>query len=72
MVNIAAYAKFIVAVVGAGVTSALGFVSQGTPAFMWLTIASSVLTAIGVYFVPNASLSDSTPGRHEATGDTAQ
>jgi hypothetical protein len=72
VVNIAAYAKFIVAVVGAGITAALTFAAPGTPVFEWLTIGSAVLTAIGVYFVPNAPLSDSTPGRHEATGDTAQ
>lgn len=57
-----AYAKAIVAIIGAGITSALTFAVKDSPEFMWLTIASSVVTAIGVYFVPNAQVN----GRHEA------
>ena len=72
MVNVAAYAKFIVAVVGAGISAALTFAAPDTPEFKWLTIGAAVLTAVGVYFVPNSPLSDSAHGRHEATGDTAQ
>jgi len=62
MNNIAAYAKFIVAVVGAGITSALQFAAPDTNEFKWLTIALAVVTAIAVFFVPNAPAD----GRHEA------
>lgn len=72
MVNIAAYAKFIVAIVGAGITAALQFTLPTDPAFKWLTIGMAVVTSVGVYFVPNAPVSDSTQGRHEATGTPAQ
>lgn len=46
------YAKFIVAILGAAVTTALTIWTTGT-AENWLVIASSVLTAITVYSVPN-------------------
>lgn len=56
------YAKFIVAVLGAGVTSALSLADPGTDVFKYLTIASAVLTAVAVYAVPNKPVD----GRHEA------
>lgn len=55
------YMKFIVAVIGAGITSALTLTPVDDPAFKFLTIASAVVTAIAVYVVPNR-----TDGRHEA------
>jgi hypothetical protein len=48
------YAKAIVAVVGVGVTTALGLVPQGSSIWNLLTILAAVLTAAGVYLVPNA------------------
>lgn len=53
MEKIAPYAKFVVAIIGAGVTAALGVVAPDTDLFAVLTIASAVLTAAGVYLVPN-------------------
>lgn len=47
------YAKLIVAILGAGVTAALGIVSPDTELFSILTIAAAMLTAYGVYAVPN-------------------
>lgn len=58
------YAKFIVAVIGAGVTAALGLVSPDTELFIWLTVLSAMLTAAGVYFVPNKQSPGN--GRHRA------
>ena len=58
--NLAAYTKFIVAIVGAGVTSALTLVVKDSPEFFWLTIVSAIVTAAGVYVFPNAD------GKHEA------
>lgn len=46
------FAKAFVAIVGAGVTAALGIFTEGT-AFQILTILSALLTAAGVYLVPN-------------------
>lgn len=62
MNNLAAYAKFVVAVVGAGITSALQFAAPDTNEFKWLTIALAVVTAVAVFFVPNAPVQ----GKHEA------
>jgi hypothetical protein len=62
MKNVAEYAKFIVAVIGAGLTAALQFAAPDTSEFKWLTIALAVVTAIAVYVVPNAPAE----GRHEA------
>ncbi len=47
------YAKAIVAVIGAAVTSALAIFPQGTTTWNALTIASAALTALAVYVVPN-------------------
>ena len=47
------YAKAITAVIGAGVTAALGLVTPDDPAYVWLVIASAMLTALAVYVVPN-------------------
>ncbi len=47
------YAKAIVAVIGAGVTAALGIFPANTSTWTALTIASAVLTAAAVYLVPN-------------------
>lgn len=49
------YAKAIIAIIGAGVTAALGIFPAQTSTWTALTIASAVLTAAGVYLVPNAS-----------------
>lgn len=47
------YAKFIAALVGAAVQAAsLGLVSGDAQS--WVTVAVGVLTALGVYQVPNA------------------
>ncbi len=62
MKNVAEYAKFVVAVIGAGLTAALQFAAPTTVEFKWITIALAVVTAIAVYFVPNAPAE----GRHEA------
>jgi hypothetical protein len=53
MNNIKEYAKFVVGVIGAGLTAALQFAAPDTNEFKWLTIAIAVVTAITVYFVPN-------------------
>lgn len=66
MNNVWAYAKAIVAVLMAGVTSALAFFGPETDAFKWLTVLSAMLGAVLVYLVPNKS----DDGRHEA-GDGA-
>jgi len=47
-------AKALVAVLGAAVTSALAIFPPGTPLWNGLTIASAAITALAVYFVPNA------------------
>lgn len=58
------YMKFVVAVIGAGVTSALTLTPSDVPEFKYLTIASAVLTAIAVYATPNRTAE--ADGRHEA------
>lgn len=47
------YRKFIAAVVGAGVTSALQIWGPDTKVGQILTVVSAVLTAVAVYTVPN-------------------
>lgn len=64
MDQILPYMKFVVAVIGAGVTSALTLTLPEEPAFKYLTIASAVLSAILVYAVPNKP--SEVDGRHEA------
>lgn len=59
------YAKAIIAILGAGITASLGIVAPDTDLFNILTIAAAVVTAAGVYLVPNSEL-DSEPGKHEA------
>lgn len=51
---IAPYAKFVVAILGAGVTAALGLIGPGTDLFVVLTVASAMLTSAAVFFIPNA------------------
>jgi hypothetical protein len=62
MNNVWVYAKAIVAVLMAGVTSALAFFGPDTSEFKWLTVISAMLGAVLVYLVPNQS----TDGKHEA------
>ena len=61
--NIWHYAKAIVAIIGAGITAALGLIAPDTDLFTVLTIASAMVTAFGVYAIPNQPAVD---GRHEA------
>jgi NAD-dependent SIR2 family protein deacetylase len=49
------YAKLIVAIVGAGITTALGLIPPTSTLWVVLTVASAMLTAYGVYQVPNAT-----------------
>lgn len=56
------YAKFIIAVLGAALTSAAALVSPGTTAWTVLQVILAALTAIGVYVVPNKT-SGVGPGR---------
>lgn len=49
-----AYAKAIVAIAGAAVTAALGIFPANSTTWTILTIVAAVLTATGVYLVPNA------------------
>ncbi len=46
------YAKAIVAILGAGVTAALGIWTEGDVTNA-LTVLSALLTAAGVYLIPN-------------------
>lgn len=62
--GVAHYAKAFVAILGAGITAALGIVCPDDPVFAWLTIAAAVVTAAGVYAVPNADPDEY--GRYEA------
>lgn len=50
-----AYAKGIVATVGATITAALAIFPQGTHTWDALTIAAAAVTAVGVYLVPNTT-----------------
>lgn len=58
------YAKAIIAILGAGITAALGIVSPDTDLFNVLTIAAAVVTAAGVYLIPNGEKPE--PGEHVA------
>lgn len=60
------YAKFIVAVLGAVVTSALTIWGPDTSVGHILVIASAALTAISVYAVKNAPASGLTSGNGDA------
>lgn len=46
-------AKAIVAIIGAGVTAALGIFPADTSTWKALTIAAAILTAAAVYLTPN-------------------
>ena len=48
------YAKAIVAVAGAAVTTALTVFPPGTTLWDALTVASAALTALAVYLIPNS------------------
>ena len=50
-----AYAKAVVAVVGAALTAALGIFPQGSTAWNVFTILAAAFTALAVYLVPNSS-----------------
>lgn len=56
------YLKFYAAIIGAGITAALGVVGPDTDLFKILTVLAALVTAAGVYAVPNAPAD----GRHEA------
>jgi NAD-dependent SIR2 family protein deacetylase len=60
------YAKLIVTLVGAGITTALGLIPPTTTLWIVLTIVSAMLTAYGVYKVPNAPASTA-PAKSEDT-----
>lgn len=47
------YAKAIVAIIGAALTTALGVIPPNTTLWIVLTILSAAATAAGVYLVPN-------------------
>jgi hypothetical protein len=47
------YSKFIVAVLGAGIATALEMIAPDTDLFTVLKIAAAMLTAAGVFLVPN-------------------
>jgi hypothetical protein len=53
--NIAPYRKFVVAAVGAALTWAIATYANDPDINKWLSLASAVLTALGVYQVPNES-----------------
>lgn len=48
-----AYAKAVAAVIGAGVTAALGIWGPDSSAGQFLVVAAALCTAVGVYLVPN-------------------
>lgn len=60
------YAKAIIAILGAAVTSALTLVGPEDQLFKILTVAAAVLTAAGVYLVPNGSTEDATDDSSDA------
>jgi peptidoglycan/LPS O-acetylase OafA/YrhL len=47
------YAKALVAIAGAAITAALGIIPANTTTWQLLTIAAALVTALGVYLVPN-------------------
>jgi hypothetical protein len=53
MSKLAPYAKAIVAILGAGITAALGIWGPDTKVGMVLTILAAMITAASVYAVPN-------------------
>lgn len=53
MNTISPYAKAIVAIIGAGLTAAIGLIAPDTDLFTVLTILSAMVTAAGVYAIPN-------------------
>lgn len=55
------YAKTIVAVIGAGITTLLALIPADTTLWTALTVASAMLTAAAVYFVPNAPATTQRP-----------
>jgi NAD-dependent SIR2 family protein deacetylase len=63
--NLGRYAKAIVAVIGAGITAALGIVAPDTDLYNILTVAAAMLTAASVYLVPNTG-TNTVAGRHVA------
>jgi hypothetical protein len=48
------YEKAILAIIGSAVTAALGIFPANTTVWQVLTVVSAVLTAAGVYLVPNS------------------
>jgi hypothetical protein len=52
------YSKAIVAILGAGIATALEMIAPDTDLFTVLKIAAAMLTAAGVFLVPNT---ESTP-----------
>ena len=54
--------KFVAAILGAVITSALTVVGPDTDLFKVLTVVSAGITAVAVYLVPNQP----SDGRHEA------
>lgn len=64
MNQVAPYLKAVVAIIGAGITAALGLVAPDTDLFTVLTVLAAMSTAAGVYLVPNAP-ADGT-GQHRA------
>lgn len=47
------YAKAIVGIVGAGCTAALGLIPPDSTLWTVLTVVAAMVTAAGVYLVPN-------------------
>lgn len=64
---IQAYAKAIVAVLGAGTTAALGVVGPDTDLFKVLTVLAALLTAASVYAVRNSPVTSN--GVEKKTGE---
>ena len=62
MDKILPYMKFVAAILGAIITSALTVVGPDTDLFKVLTVVSAGITAVAVYLVPNQP----SDGRHEA------
>lgn len=58
--KISNYSKAIVAILGVGITTALDLITPDTDLWMVLKIVSAMLTAAGVYLVPNTSTPNST------------
>lgn len=56
------YAKFYVAIIGAGLTAAVSIATPDTLLFSLLTVAIAIVNAAAVFIVPNGMESGS--GRH--------